>query len=106
MEFLCRPPLSQVHRFLKPGPRQAQLPGGRADTYSPTVGHFADEGARGLAEGLQGRPLCGSQDRAWLRLRGLGHFALLFSRGFPIFLLVLLLLLQLFVFFTRLVLRQ
>lgn len=60
-----------------------------------------------MAEGLQGRPLRGSQDRAWLRLRGPGHFTLLFSCGFPIFFLVLLLLLlQLFFFFTCLVLRQ
>ena len=39
------------------------------------------------------------------RLRGLGQFTLLFSCGFPVFFRILLLL-YLFIFFTRLVLRE
>ena len=39
------------------------------------------------------------------RLRGLGEFTLLFSCGFPVFFRILLLL-YLFIFFTRLVLRE
>jgi hypothetical protein len=71
-------------------------------TYSPTVGHFTDEGARGLAKGLQGWSLSRSQSRDWRWLRGLGHFSLLFFYGFPIFFQVLLFLLYLLFFFTRL----
>lgn len=87
------------------GSHRSQLLGGRRDTYRPAVGHFTDEGARGLAQGLQRWPLCGSQDRARRRLRRLGQFTLLFSCGFPVFFRILLLL-YLFIFFTCLVLRE